>query len=83
LAEEACEVPTTNGRGLVREHLVDLYGNACVGCESSRKRQVILQSLSEHKDVFSSSDYDMGLTKAVCHEIPRAAGTGSNWQLTG
>jgi len=33
------------------------------------------QLLSEYKDVFSCGKHDMGPTKAVCHEIPLAAGT--------
>jgi len=33
------------------------------------------QLLSEYKDVFSCGDYDMGRAKAVCDEIPLAAGT--------
>jgi len=31
--------------------------------------------LREYNDKFSSGDHDVGLTKAVCHEIPRAVGT--------
>jgi len=30
----------------------------------------------------SGGDHDMGLTKAVCHEIPLVAGTGLIWQPT-
>jgi len=59
----------------VPEHLVELYGDACDGCESKWERLVVAQLLSEYKDVFSCGDYDMGLAKAVCHEIPLAAGT--------
>lgn len=33
------------------------------------------QFLREYKDMFSSEDQDVGPTKAVCHEIPLAAGT--------
>lgn len=32
------------------------------------------QLLSGYKDVFSRGDHDMGLTKAVCNEIPLAVG---------
>jgi len=35
----------------------------------------VAQLLSEYKDVFSCGDHDMGLAKAVCHEIPLVAGT--------
>jgi len=35
----------------------------------------VAQLLSEYKDVFSCGDNDMGLAKAVCHEIPVAAGS--------
>jgi len=41
-----------------------------------------LQLLSEYKDVFSCGEHDMGLTKAVCHEIPLAVGTVPIWQPT-
>jgi len=74
-AEEARGLHTRNSRGLVPEHLVDLYGDACDGCESKRERLVVVQLLSEYKDEFSCSDHDMGLTKAVCHEIPLAGVT--------
>jgi len=68
-ADKAQAVPTRNGRGPVPEHLVDLYGDACDGCESEPERLVVAQLLSEYKDVFSCGDHDMGLAKAVCHEI--------------
>jgi len=73
--DKARGVPTRNGRGPVPEHLVDLYGEACDGCESKRECLVMAQLLSEYKDVFSCGDHDMGLAKAVCHEIPLAART--------
>jgi len=74
-ADEARRVPIRDGRGPVPEHVAELYGNACDGCESKRERLVMAQLLSEYKDVFSCGDHDMGLAKAVCHEIPLAAGT--------
>jgi len=40
------------------------------------------QFLREYKDMFSSEDQDVGPTKAVCHEIPLAAGTVPIWQPT-
>jgi len=61
--------------GPVPEHVAELYGDACNGCESKRERLVMAQLLSEYKGVFSCGDHDMGLTEAVCHEIPLAAGT--------
>jgi len=75
MAGEARGVPTRNGRGPVPEHLVDLYRDACDGCESKRECLLVAQLLSEYKDMFSCGDNDMGLAKAVCHEIPLAAGT--------
>jgi len=62
--------------------LLDLYENDCAGCESKRDCLLVAQLLSEYKDVFSCSDHDMGLAKAVCHEIPLAAGTVPIRQLT-
>jgi len=59
----------------VPEHLVDLYGNACDGCESKQECLVVAQLLSEYKDVFSCGNHDMGVIKAVCHEILLATGT--------
>jgi len=76
-ADEAQRAPTKNGRRSVPEHLVDLYGDACDGCGSKRECLVVAQLLSEYKDVFSCGDHDMGLAKAVCHEIPLAAGDGA------
>jgi len=38
--------------------------------------------LREYKDVFSGGDHDMGLTSAVRHEIPLAAGTTPLRQTT-
>jgi len=35
----------------------------------------VAQLLSEYKDVFSCGDHDMGLAKAVYHEIPLAVRT--------
>jgi len=57
--------------------LVDLYGNAFDDCESSRERREMVQLLPEYKNVFRHGDHDMGLPKAVYHEIPLAAGWGS------
>jgi len=74
-ADEARRLPTRDGRGPVPEHLVDLYGDACNGRENKLEHLVVAQLLSEYKDVFSCGDHDMGLSKAVCHEIPLTAGT--------
>jgi len=74
-ADEARRVPTSDGRGPVPEYVAELYGDACDGCESKRKRLVMAQLLSEYKDVFSCSNHAMALAKAVCHEIPLTAGT--------
>jgi len=63
----------------VSEHLVDLCRD---GCESNRECLIVAKLLSEYKDVLSCSDHDMGLTKAVCHEIPLAAETGPIRQPT-
>lgn len=38
--------------------------------------------LHEYSDMFSSGDHDVGLTRAVHHEIPLAAGTVSIRQPT-
>jgi len=59
----------------VLEHVAELYGDACDGCESMQEHLVVAQLLSEYKDMFSCGDHDMSLTEAVCHEIPLAAGT--------
>jgi len=74
-ADEAHRIPTRNGRGLVPEHIAELYGDACDGCESEPECLVMAQLLSKYKGVFSCGDHDMGLTRTVCHEIPLAAGT--------
>jgi len=73
--DDARSIPTSDGRGPVPEHVAELYGDACNGCESKRERLVMAQLLSEYEDVFSCGEHDMGLTKTVCHEIPLAAET--------
>jgi len=73
-ANDTHRIPTKDGRGPVPELVAELYGDACDGCESKREHLVMAQLLSEYKDVFSCGEHDMGLTKAVCHEIPLAAG---------
>jgi len=42
----------------------------------------VAQLLSGYKDVFDCGDHDMGLTKAVCNEIPLAVETVPFWQPT-
>jgi len=74
-ADKARRVPTRDSRGPVPEHVAELYRDACDGCESKRERLVMAQLLSEYKDVFSCGEHDMGLTRAVCHEILLAAET--------
>jgi len=73
-ADNTRRIPTGDGRRPVPEHIAELYGDACDSCESKRKCLVMAQLLSEYKDVFSCGEHDMGLTKAVCHETPLAAG---------
>jgi len=80
--DEARGVPTVNDRGPVPKHVVELYERICDGCERKRKRLVVARLLSEYRDVFSCGDHDMGLAKAVCHEIPLAAGTAPIQQPT-
>jgi len=82
MADETRRIPTRDGRGPVSEHVAKLYGNACDGCESKRERMIVAQLLSEYKDVFSCADHDMGLAKAVSHEIPLVAGMVPIRQLT-
>jgi len=62
-------------RGTVPPHVQELYQTACDGCASDQERQVMARLLYKYKDVFSSEDHDVGLTSAVRHEIPLAAGT--------
>jgi len=80
--DEARRVPTRDDRGPVPEQVAELYGDASDVCESKRECLVMAQLLFEYKDVFSCGEHDMGLTKAVCHEIPLAAGTVPIWQPT-
>jgi len=62
-------------RGTVPEHVQELYQSACEGCAGNKERQAMAQLLREYGDVFSSGDHDVGLTSAVRHDIPLAAGT--------
>jgi len=55
---------------------------ACDGCASNGERQAMAMLLCECNEVFSSGDHDVGLTRAVRHEIPLAAGTVPNRQPT-
>jgi len=71
----ALEKPPCTSQGTILEHVVDLYGGACGNCTSSTECQVLAQLLTEHSDIFSHGDGDMGLTKVIFHEIPLAAGT--------
>jgi len=82
MADEARRVPTRDGREPVPEHIAELYGNACDGCESKQECLIVAQLLSEYKDVFSCGNHDMGLAKAVYQEIPLAVGTVSIKQQT-
>jgi len=81
-ADDAWRILTRGGRGPVPEHKAKLYGDACDGCESKQECLTVAQLLSEYKDEFSCVEHDMGLTKAVCHEIPLAAGTVPTRQPT-
>jgi len=64
-ADDACRIPTRDGRGPVPEHVAEFYGDACDGCESKRERLLLAQLLSEYKDVISCGEHDMGLTNTV------------------
>jgi len=69
-------------RGTVPPHVQEQYQTTCNGRASNQERQVMARLLCEYKDVFSSGDHDVGLTSAVCHEIPLAAGTTPTRQPT-
>jgi len=60
------------GRGTVPPHIQELYEAACHSCASN---EAMAKMLREYNDVFSSGDHDVGLTRAVPHEIPLAVGT--------
>jgi len=81
-AAEYLQQRLSRGRGTVPPHVKELYEAACDGCTSNGERQAMAKLLHEYNDVFSSGDYDMGLTRAVRHEIPLAAGTVSIRQPT-
>jgi len=68
--------------GTMPSHVQDLYKTACDGCASNGERQAMAKLLREYNDVFSSGDHDVGLTRAVRHEIRLAAGTVSIRQPT-
>jgi len=65
----------SGGRGTVPPHVKELYEAAYDGCASNGERQAMAKLLREYNDVFSSGDHGVGLTRAVRHEIPLAAGT--------
>jgi len=72
----------SGGRGTVPLHVEELYEAACHSCVSNQERQAKKKLLHEYSDTFSSGDHDVGLTRAVRHEIPLAAATVSIWQPT-
>jgi len=74
-ATESSQQRLSKGRGTVPTHVQKLYKTACDGCASNRERQAMAKLLREYNNVFSNGDHDMGLTKAVRHEIPLAART--------
>jgi len=65
----------SKGRRIVPPHVQELHETACDGCASNREHQAMAKLLREYNDVFSSGDHDVGLTRAVRHEIPLAART--------
>jgi len=76
--EDATEGPrqcSSKGAGTILPHVQELYVTSCDGCASNGERQAMAKLLREYNDVFSSRDHDVGLTRAVRHEIPLAAGT--------
>jgi len=81
-ATEGPQQRPSPGRGTVPPHVQELYKSACDGCASNGERQAMAKLLREYDDVFSSGDHDVGLTTAVRHEIPLAAGTVSIRQPT-
>jgi len=65
----------SKGWGTVPLHVKELYEAACDGCARNGEHQAMAKLLREYNEVFSSGDHDVGLTRAVRHEIPLAAGT--------
>jgi len=65
----------SGGQGTVPLHVKELYEAACHGCVSNQERRAMAKLLHEYNDMFSKGDHDIGLTRAVRHEIPLAAGT--------
>jgi len=65
----------SKGRGTVPPHVKELYEAACDACASNGERQSMAKLLHEYNNVFSSGDHDVGLTRAIRHEIPLAVGT--------
>jgi len=61
-------------RGTVPPHIQELYKMACDGCASNGERQAMAKLLHKYNGVCSSVDHDVGLTRAVCHEVPLVAG---------
>jgi len=74
MTDDLCQ-PQQGGWGPIPAHVKDLYEEACQGCMSNDKRLVMAKLLRGYKDVFSSSEHDVGLTKAIRHGILLIAGT--------
>jgi len=62
------------GQGTVPPHAKELYEAADGSRAINEERQAMAKLLREYNGVFSSRDHDVGLTRAVRHEMPLAAG---------
>jgi len=62
------------GQGTVPPHVQELYETACDGCASNGERQVMAKLLRGYNDVSYRGDHDIGLTRAIRHEVPLVAG---------
>jgi len=72
--EESRQRPRRRQR-TVPPHMQELYQMACHGCANNEERQTMAKLLREYNDVFSSGDHNVGLTRAVRHEVLLTAGT--------
>jgi len=61
---------TMGGSGPASKNVTDLYKGAWDGSTINREHLVMAHLLRQYKDVFSSREHDVVLTKALQNEIP-------------
>jgi len=73
-ATEGPQQRPSQGQGTVPPHVQELYETACDGYTSNGERQVMAKLLRRYNNVPHRGDHDVGLNRAVRHEVPLVVG---------